>query len=493
MFDSTLKPGFHVTPNIRLVRLLGQGGMGTVWVADHLGLRTQVVVKFVAGAHAETPEVRERFEREAALAAQAKSPHVVQVLDHGTTPSGVPYIAMELLEGEDLGQRIAREGPIPPNLFADWLTQACKGLGRAHSKGIIHRDIKPENIFLCDVDGEIVVKVLDFGIAKDAAGAGFAATKSGAFLGTAYYMSPEQTMAAKNIDLRTDLWSLGVTAYLALTGVRPFELDSIGAIVTAILSGPITPPSTYQPALGPHVDAWMAKALARPPDQRFASAKDLAQAFTVAAALAQSPLASTAFMTPSSPALQAHATSVIPGPGAQVAPLSTNVGLARSSPQQTSGPPKLVVAAIGLVAAVAVAIGGTALVYRSRATPSRVALDATSQPPLAAVASGAVPSGTATGSSETDPRPAPSDSPTAGAIRSAGAQPRTGPSARVGGIARSEPSATSSSAVMIVAPSAEPRDVKKPAAASMTDDKPYAPPPKPAPLRADDPWKTSPP
>lgn len=121
------------------------GGMGSVWVAEHLQLKTQVVVKFITSERRGNDEALQRFRREAALSAQAKGPHVVQIFDHGESLQGLPYIAMELLEGEDLGKRIARDGPVEPKLFCDWLSQACRGLARAHAKGIVHRDIKPEN------------------------------------------------------------------------------------------------------------------------------------------------------------------------------------------------------------------------------------------------------------------------------------------------------------------------------------------------------------
>lgn len=275
-----LAPGQLVSASIRLERLLGQGGMGSIWVADHLRLRSKVVVKFVSHEHANNPEAIARFEQEAAAAAAAKSPHVVQIHDYGTTDQGIPFIAMELLEGEDLDKRLER-GPIPAPVFAGWLTQACKGLARAHAQGIVHRDIKPENIFLCDMDGdEVFVKILDFGIAKAASSLSqFSGTRTGAFLGTAYYMSPEQTMGAKNVDHRTDLWSLAVVTYEALTGVRPFESDAIGALVAAITTLPIVPPSTHCPALSVAVDAWMEKALARDPSQRFGSAREMAESF----------------------------------------------------------------------------------------------------------------------------------------------------------------------------------------------------------------------
>jgi eukaryotic-like serine/threonine-protein kinase len=278
--EAGLAPGALVTPTIRLERPLGHGGMGSVWLAEHLTLRAHVVVKFMAQEYASSQEARQRFEREASLSAQAKSPHVVQVFDHGTSLLGLPYIAMELLEGEDLGKRIERDGSLEPRLVADWLTQACRGLARAHAKGITHRDIKPENIFLCENDGQILVKVLDFGIAKSEAGATTVSnTQTGAMVGTACYMSPEQIMGQRDVDYRSDLWALGVVAYLALTGSRPFEGNTLGALAIAISSGSFLPPSLRRPELGPAVDAWMARALACSREERFQSAKALAETF----------------------------------------------------------------------------------------------------------------------------------------------------------------------------------------------------------------------
>src|SRR6478609_4419875 len=255
MSDSgELAPGVLVTPSIRLERLLGRGGMGSVWLAQHLQLRTQVVVKFMTAERAGNQESQQRFRREAELAAQAKSPHVVQIFDHGVSALGLPYIAMELLEGEDLGKRIAREGTIDPRRFADWLTQACRGVARAHAKGIVHRDIKPENIFLCENDGEVLVKVLDFGVAKGALDpSGLLATQTGAMLGTAYYMSPEQTMGKKDIDHRSDLWALArsreerfqsakelAEAFAALVGA--LDLARSPSPAAAWPTGPVPPP-----------------------------------------------------------------------------------------------------------------------------------------------------------------------------------------------------------------------------------------------------------
>ncbi len=282
---SDLREGQLINATIRLDHILGRGGMGSLWFGYHLRLKVRVVVKFIASELAGNPEAMARFEREAAATMAAKSAHVVQILDYGFTDEMVPFIAMEYLEGEDLATKLARQVRISPWEFGEIIKQSCKGLTRAHAQGIIHRDIKPENIFLTYVDDELAVKLLDFGIAKaDSAALNCPSTRTGLFLGTVYYMSPEQTMGATSVDHRTDLWALGVVAYYSLTGVLPFEGDAIGNLVEQITSAPILPPSHHIPSLGPAIDAWMRRALARDPNQRFATAKDMATAFDAAVA-----------------------------------------------------------------------------------------------------------------------------------------------------------------------------------------------------------------
>lgn len=274
-----LAPGLQVTPNLRLVRKLGQGGMGSVWVADHLTLHTQLALKFVSTEHASDAVARERFSREAAAAAQMKHPHVVQVFDHGVSVQGLPFIAMELLEGEDLGRRIGRVGRLSLQQTNVIIGQACKALGRAHSMGLVHRDIKPDNIFLTDLDGETFVKVLDFGIAKHLDPSAKSVTSTGTMIGTPYYMSPEQLTSAKHVDPRADLWSIAVVAYHCLTGRVPFDGDALGAVFIAIDRGKFAPPTQLVPGLPASVDAWFARALASEPSARFSTAKELAQRF----------------------------------------------------------------------------------------------------------------------------------------------------------------------------------------------------------------------
>ncbi len=273
-----------VTPSVRLVRPLGEGGMGSVWVADHTALRTQVVVKFIAAGLKSSKEATERFSREAAAAAQVKSPHVVQTFDHGFTDDGVPYIVMELLEGRDLGIYLDEQGKLAPELVLEIVAQLARALDRAHERGIIHRDIKPGNIFLCDQGkGEVFVKLLDFGIAKGVDVPTLdSGTKTGAMIGSPFYMSPEQILGSKNVDHRSDLWSVGVVAYEALTGKKPFDAETMGGLAIKIHSEPLPLPSKAVAGLPETIDAWFHKACSRTVPDRFNSAKEMAEALAAA-------------------------------------------------------------------------------------------------------------------------------------------------------------------------------------------------------------------
>jgi serine/threonine-protein kinase len=277
-----LAPGTFVTPQLRLVRMFGEGGMGCVWVAEHLTLRTHVAVKFVSAALARDGATVARFSREAAAVAQMRNPHVVQVFDHGVTTDGTPYIVMELLDGEDLASRVARRGRLGLDETARIVSQTSKALSKAHSLGLVHRDIKPDNIFLTDLEGEDFVKVLDFGIAKPVSGNELAAgslTSTGALVGTPFYMSPEQAVSAKHVDMRSDLWSLAVVAYHCVTGRVPFEGETVVGLFLAIDKGVFTPPTKIAPEMPASMDAWFARALARDVNARFATAKELAETF----------------------------------------------------------------------------------------------------------------------------------------------------------------------------------------------------------------------
>lgn len=268
MSSAKLSEGVVVAGRFRLERLLGKGGMGSVWRAVDIRLETPCALKFIEGDLSTLPDMVKRFQREAKAAAELRSPHVVQVFDHDIW-EGIPFIAMELLEGEDLRKRLDRVKRLSRKETIEILSQASRALTRAHSIGIVHRDLKPENIFIShDVDRE-VVKILDFGIAKRTAGPSMESnTKSGALLGTPYYMSPEQAQGLKEIDARSDLWSMAVIAFECLTGQVPFESEAFGDLLLKIMVKPLPVPSQIAP-VPKRFDAWWTKAAAREPGERF--------------------------------------------------------------------------------------------------------------------------------------------------------------------------------------------------------------------------------
>ena len=265
-------------------RLIGQGGMGSVWAGRHITLDQLVAIKFVHPRLAGSAEALRRFDTEAKAAARIKSRHAVAVYDHGVTESGQPYIVMEYLEGESLEQAIARRGKLPLQEVAEIVQQASRALFAAHQAGIVHRDLKPDNIFLAR-DGEAgargySVKLVDFGIAKmvhDEAAKGASTTQAGMVLGTPLYMSPEALTGAP-VSQASDIWSLGACVFSALCGRVPFEGDAIGDVVLKVCAAPMPVPSQLQPSLPKSFDAWFERACSRDPKRRFASVVELSDA-----------------------------------------------------------------------------------------------------------------------------------------------------------------------------------------------------------------------
>jgi serine/threonine protein kinase len=276
-----------VAERFELARVIGRGGMGTVWQATNVRLDAPCAIKFIEGEHLGDPVALARFEREAKSAAQIRSSHVVQILDHGTF-QGRPYIAMELLEGEDLGKRLKRVLKMSPRDVAAVVSHVCRALSKAHALEIVHRDLKPENIFIAWDDDREIAKVLDFGIAKRVQVDMQSQTAAGAMLGTPAYMSPEQAQGARNVDYRSDLWAVAVIAFRCLTGVLPFQSESLAELFISILVRPLPVPSQVTVDIPPGFDAWWARAASRDPNRRFQSAKEVAQ--TLIEALGVPPL-----------------------------------------------------------------------------------------------------------------------------------------------------------------------------------------------------------
>jgi serine/threonine protein kinase len=271
------KPGAEVDGRYRLAEIIGEGGVGSVWRAEHLMLGSPVAVK-VLSAHAEADdESRARFLREAKASAALRGSNVVQLLDFGVDDE-TPFLVMELLEGENLQQRLDRLRGLDPLHTAWMLDQVAQTVGKAHKLGILHRDLKPANIFLAN-DGDVETpKLLDFGLAKLISSTGIpgiTTTSAGVVLGTPFYMSPEQIRGGKTADHRSDLWSLSVIAYECITGRRPFSSTSLGDLVLSICQDPIAPPSEIGP-VPPGFDEWFARGTERDKQARFQSATEWA-------------------------------------------------------------------------------------------------------------------------------------------------------------------------------------------------------------------------
>ncbi|HEY1697396.1 MAG TPA: serine/threonine-protein kinase [Polyangiaceae bacterium] len=295
------RAGQVVGGKYRLDAMIGRGGMGSVWAATHVGLGRRLAVKLIAREYVRSPEALRRFEAEAKAAARLESRHVVGVFDNGTLDDGTPFIAMELLQGETVSDRVERAGPLPLDATVELLAQCCRALAHAHAAGIVHRDIKPDNIFLArEPDtGADVVKVLDFGVAKitlDVGESSSQITGTGALLGTPLYMSPEQVRGARDVDHRTDLYSLGLVAFTMLTGKVAIQGEAFGDILLKICTAPLPKLLASAPGLPPAMEAWFERACAREPGGRHASAQEFVDSLRAAAGAPHQVLASSASM-----------------------------------------------------------------------------------------------------------------------------------------------------------------------------------------------------
>ncbi|MEZ4440004.1 MAG: serine/threonine-protein kinase [Polyangiaceae bacterium] len=272
----------RVGAGLELLRPLGEGSMGSVWEAARPE-GERVAVKFASRHVLKDPTDRARFSREATLANRLESAHVVHGHGFGIAEGGVPYIVMELLEGETLETRLRRERVIAPALLVTIVDQLAEALDEAHALGIVHRDLKPANLFLVDGHEGVFVKVLDFGMAKRTMAVNpTVVTEIGTSVGTPDYMSPEQVRSEKDIDHRSDIFSLGVLAYRALMGRLPFVSSTFAGLCVAICESRFVPPSELAPNFTAALDTWMKRALAVARDERFASAGEAADALAVA-------------------------------------------------------------------------------------------------------------------------------------------------------------------------------------------------------------------
>lgn len=277
--------GTVLSERYRIIRQIGEGGMGLVYEAEHVAIEKRVALKVLRDDFSSRPEVVERFKQEAKSASRIGNEHIVDISDFGVTPSGASYFVMELLEGEDLANVLQREGSLPVERAVDIILQCAKALGAAHAKGIVHRDMKPENIFLTNRDGRPdFVKIVDFGIAKmsdiETPGApGRKLTKTGMIFGTPEYMSPEQA-AGKSLDHRVDIYALAVILFEMITGRVPFVGDTFMGILTQHMFE--DPPKLEE--VNPNAEipeavaAFIYRGLAKEREERFQSCDEMASA-----------------------------------------------------------------------------------------------------------------------------------------------------------------------------------------------------------------------
>ncbi len=273
----------------RILRRIGAGGMGAVYEGDHVELGKRVAIKFLLERYDDDPEAVARFRREARIASQIGQANIVDVTDVGTDDTGRSFIVMELLSGMTLGEVLQRGGPMPPERAVAVIRQVLAGLGAAHDKGIVHRDMKPENVFVENRgdDGQDRIKIVDFGISKLIAAneSKIRLTATGAVIGTPVYMAPEQAMGLVEVDQRVDLYAVGVMLFEMLAGRPPFQGTNYAALVSQHLH--VAPPSlaALRPDVPRAVVEAVARALAKEPGDRFASAAEMARALPHPASL----------------------------------------------------------------------------------------------------------------------------------------------------------------------------------------------------------------
>jgi serine/threonine protein kinase len=281
-----LPAGTVLGDSYRITRLIGIGGMGAIYEATHVGAGKRVAIKMMAKELAEHPEALARFRREVKVTTELAHPNIIEVVDVGASPEGVPYLVMEYLDGEDLESRLEREGRVPLPVAVQIIKQVASALSVAHAEGVVHRDLKPGNVFLLRTgDGSVFVKVVDFGISKVLKAATTKLTMATAVVGTPEFMSAEQ--AAGRVDLidhRSDQWALACLAWHMLSGRLPFWKPDVSGILNQVITAEPTPLAPEFAGLIPRdVDKVLRRALSKKREDRFPTINAFARAFEAAA------------------------------------------------------------------------------------------------------------------------------------------------------------------------------------------------------------------
>ncbi|APR82035.1 Serine/threonine-protein kinase pkn3 [Minicystis rosea] len=407
--------GQTIAGKYRVEKILGKGGMGVVLGARHLGLDEPVAIKVLKPAMMEVAGMVTRFLREARLASKIKSEHVARVTDVDTLDDGVPYMVMERLEGIDFSELKRQKGRFEVSEAVGYVLEVCEAIAEAHALGIVHRDLKPGNLFLHERrDGRRVVKVLDFGISKVDAPDEQDTTKTGQLMGSPKYMSPEQMTSMRDVDGRTDLWSLGAILFELVCGRPPFVAETTPHICAKVLNEDPPLPCSLRPDLPDEIEHVLLRCLEKEPDRRFADVASLVAALEPYApvpelkssgARAATAPASTRTETsiadedeaptvaveraPVSAPSEATSEASVPAPRASVTPTSTGAatmaswGASQAPPARA--PSRGLAMAVGAIALLGAAYGGYALRGGAEPKASPAATITTTPAPTTAV------------------------------------------------------------------------------------------------------------